>query len=55
MTSLRVATYNIRLGGRAHAELRDVVRRMAPDVLLLNESPKSPLTWRRRSDRLAAD
>lgn len=55
MTSLRVATYNIRLGGRARAELRDVVRRIAPDVLLVNESPKSPLTWRRRSAWLASD
>ena len=46
-------TYNILLGGR-RGPLNDVVRRSAPDILLVNEGPKQPFTWRRRCERLAA-
>jgi len=46
-------TYNILLGGR-RGPLNDVVRRSAPDILLVNECPKQPFTWRRRCERLAA-
>jgi len=53
MTHLRVMTYNIRLGGRRRAALRDVVRAAAPDVLLVNESPKLPMLSRRGCRRLA--
>ena len=54
MTVVRVMTYNILLGGRRGQPLYDVVRDVAPDVLLVNESPKRPVTWRRDSRRLAA-
>ena len=53
MTTLRVMTYNILLGGHRGAPLHDLVRTVAPDVLLVNESPKRPLLWRRDSERLA--
>jgi endonuclease/exonuclease/phosphatase family metal-dependent hydrolase len=53
--TLRVMTYNILLGGRRRQPLRDVVRAAAPDVLLVNESPKTPLLWRWRCHRLARD
>ena len=53
MARVRVLTYNIYMGGRRGAVLDDVVRRMAPDVLSVNESPKSCLTWRRECHRLA--
>jgi endonuclease/exonuclease/phosphatase family metal-dependent hydrolase len=53
MTGVRVMTYNIYLGGRLGEPLDQVVRRAAPDVLLVNESPKTPLLWRRRCHRLA--
>jgi endonuclease/exonuclease/phosphatase family metal-dependent hydrolase len=52
MTLLRVLTYNILLGGRRGQPLHDVVRAVAPDVLLVNESPKLPVLWRRDCDRL---
>jgi endonuclease/exonuclease/phosphatase family metal-dependent hydrolase len=54
MTLLRVMTYNIFMGGRKGAAVHDVVRGAAPDVLLVNESPKTPLLWRRKCKRLAA-
>lgn len=50
---LRVLTYNIWMGGRRATWLRDCVREAAPDVLLVNESPKTPLLWRGRCRRLA--
>ena len=53
MTRIRVATYNIFMGGRRGAALHDVVRLMRPDVLLVNESPKQPLVWKRQCSRLA--
>jgi endonuclease/exonuclease/phosphatase family metal-dependent hydrolase len=53
VTQVRVATYNVFMGGRRGQALHDVVRGMAPDVLLVNESPKWPLIWRLRCRRLA--
>jgi endonuclease/exonuclease/phosphatase family metal-dependent hydrolase len=53
VTRIRVATYNIFMGGRRGAALHDVVRLMRPDVLLVNESPKRPLVWKRQCRRLA--
>jgi endonuclease/exonuclease/phosphatase family metal-dependent hydrolase len=53
-TVLRVMTYNILQGGRRGQALTDVVRATAPDVLLVNESPKTPFTWHRRCTRLCA-
>jgi endonuclease/exonuclease/phosphatase family metal-dependent hydrolase len=50
--TVRVMTYNILLGGRRGAPLHDLVRRVAPDVLLVNESPKRPLLSRRDCRRL---
>ncbi len=47
MTLLRVVTYNILMGGRRGQPLNDVVRALAPDVLLVNESPKRPVLWKR--------
>ena len=52
MTELRVLTYNILLGG-ADRPVPEVVRSVAPHVLLVNESPKVPLRWRRDCRRLA--
>ena len=45
MTKLDVMTYNILLGGRRGQPVRDVVRAVAPDVLLVNECPKTPVLW----------
>lgn len=53
MTTLRVMTYNILLAGHRGVPLHELVRTVAPDVLLVNESPKRPLLWRRDSERLA--
>ena len=52
---VRVMTYNIRLGGRNRPALREVVRAARPDVLLVNESPKTPLFWRGRCRALARE
>lgn len=46
-------TYNIEMGGRGGADLGRVVRAARPDVLLVNESPKTPLLSGRRCGRLA--
>jgi endonuclease/exonuclease/phosphatase family metal-dependent hydrolase len=46
-------TYNILRGGQHLSALRDVVGAVAPDVLLVNESPKAPYLWRGRCRRLA--
>lgn len=54
MTLVRVMTYNILLGGRRGRPLYDVLRTVAPDVLLVNESPKRPLLWHKDCRRLAA-
>lgn len=53
MTRARMVTYNIFMAGRKGQAVHDVVRAMRPDVLLVNESPKWPLIWRRRCRRLA--
>ena len=53
VTRLRVMTYNILRGGRRGQPLHEVVRQVAPDVLLVNESPKRPLLWRRDCHHLA--
>jgi endonuclease/exonuclease/phosphatase family metal-dependent hydrolase len=52
VTRLRVLTYNVRLGGHDRP-VPDVVRAGCPDVLLVNESPKTLLGWRRACRRLA--
>ncbi|CAN5479812.1 hypothetical protein BH10ACT10_BH10ACT10_10950 [soil metagenome] len=54
MTVVRVLTYNILLGGRRGQPLYDVLRTVAPDVLLVNEIPKRPVVSRRDCRRLAA-
>jgi endonuclease/exonuclease/phosphatase family metal-dependent hydrolase len=46
-------TYNILMGGRGGSDLHCVVRSNAPDALLINESPKTPVLWNRRCRRLA--
>ncbi|MGZ4531472.1 MAG: endonuclease/exonuclease/phosphatase family protein [Mycobacteriaceae bacterium] len=46
-------TYNILQGGRRGAPLDEVVRAVAPDVLLVNEAPKTPFVWRGQCRRLA--
>ena len=55
MSTVRVMTYNIRLGGRNRPALRAVVRAVRPDVLVVNESPKAPLVWRFGCGRLARE
>jgi endonuclease/exonuclease/phosphatase family metal-dependent hydrolase len=54
VTLVRVMTYNILLGGRRGQPLYDVLRAVAPEVLLVNESPKRPLLAGRDCRRLAA-
>jgi endonuclease/exonuclease/phosphatase family metal-dependent hydrolase len=46
-------TYNILLGGRRGQPLHHLVRSVSPDVLLVNECPKTPVVWRRGCRRLA--
>lgn len=53
MTPVRVMSYSILSGGRRGPALRAAVRAAAPDVLLLNESPTTPVVWKRRARRLA--
>jgi len=53
VTQVRVMTYNILMGGRNGSDLHRVVRQSAPDVLLVNESPKTPFLWKRRCHHLA--
>jgi len=45
-------TYNV-YGARYRTPLRQVVKAVAPDVLVVNETPKAPLLWRWQCDRLA--
>ena len=54
MAQSRVMTYNICMGGRKGAALHELVRGVKPDVLLVNESPKTPILWKRRCANLAA-
>ena len=48
-------TYNIWMGGRGGRLLGEAVREANPDVLLVNETPKTPLRWKRRCRGLADD
>src|SRR5262245_18902189 len=52
MTSVRVLTYNI-LGGKAQVALRSVVHTIEPDVMVVNETPRTPLLWRLQCPSLA--
>ena len=54
MTTVRVMAYNI-LGGRHRLQLGRVVRSMAPDVLVVNESPKQPVLWRWQCQELSRE
>ena len=53
MTQVRVMTYNILMGGQSGAALHEVIRESKPDVLLVNETPKSPVLWKRQCRKLA--
>lgn len=55
MTRARVMTYNILMGGRRGRALHEVVRASRPDILLVNESPKQILVWKRQCLRLAEE
>jgi endonuclease/exonuclease/phosphatase family metal-dependent hydrolase len=50
---IRVMTYNIWMGGRGGPLLDEAVVGARADVVLVNESPKTPLLWRRRVRALA--
>ena len=52
MTRARVMTYNIFMGGRRGRALHEVVAASRPDILLVNESPKRFLFWKRECRRL---
>jgi endonuclease/exonuclease/phosphatase family metal-dependent hydrolase len=52
MASVRVLTYNV-LGGKAKVALRSVVRAVDPDVMVVNETPQTPLLWRIQCPSLA--
>jgi endonuclease/exonuclease/phosphatase family metal-dependent hydrolase len=45
-------TYNIFMGGRRGRALHEVVAASSPDILLVNESPKRFLFWKRECRRL---
>lgn len=49
MSQVRVMTYNIWMGGRGGPALDEVVRGSDVDVVLVNESPKTPFLWRSRA------
>ena len=51
--TLRVLTYNIWQGGRHPDALADVVHAARPDLVVVNECPKTPLLWRGQCERLA--
>ena len=48
----RLMTYNIFMGGRRGSALHGVIQDARPDVLLVNESPKQILMWKRQCRRL---
>jgi endonuclease/exonuclease/phosphatase family metal-dependent hydrolase len=52
MTSVRVLAYNI-VGGKAQVALRSVVHSIEPDVMVVNETPQTPLFWRWQCPSLA--
>jgi len=45
-------SYNI-FGARHRTALGDVVRAIAPDIIVVNETPKSVVVWRWQCDRIA--
>jgi len=49
---ITVVSYNI-YGARYRPQLRSAVVALAPDVLVVNETPKLPLLWRWQCNRLA--
>lgn len=49
---ITVVSYNV-YGARHREALHEVLTRLAPDVLVVNEAPKLPFGWRRQCDRLA--
>ncbi len=53
MAVITVMTYNV-YGARYRDSLRHVVTSLAPDVLVVNETPKVPGIWRWQCDRLAS-
>jgi endonuclease/exonuclease/phosphatase family metal-dependent hydrolase len=55
MPHVRVMTLNIWMGGRGGRWLHEAVRRVAPDVILVNETPKLPLLSRHRCRELAEE
>lgn len=52
MPAITVVSYNI-LGARYRKPLRSAVVALAPDVLVVSETPKVPLIWRWQCNRLA--
>jgi endonuclease/exonuclease/phosphatase family metal-dependent hydrolase len=52
MTSVRLLTYNI-LGGKSRVALRSVVHSIEPEVMVVNETPQTPLLWRLQCPSLA--
>ncbi len=52
MPTITVMSYNV-YGARYGSALRQVIRTVSPDVLVVNETPKVPLVWRWQCDRLA--
>lgn len=52
MPRVRVLTYNIWMGGRGGPLLDQAVREARADVIVVNESPKTPCLWRHRVRRL---
>lgn len=49
---ITVVSYNV-YGVRYREGLRHVVTTLAPDVIVVNETPKVPLVWRSQCNRLA--
>ena len=54
MPQVSVLALNILLGGRRGTPLHQLVRAVDPDVLVVSEAPKRPVTWRRDVRRLAS-
>ncbi len=54
MPAMTVVTYNI-FGARHRAGLARVVTALAPDVLIVTETPKLPVVWRWQCDQLARE
>lgn len=53
MTPVRVMAYSIVSGRRHGPSMREVVRGVAPDVLLASGGPRTPVVWSRQASRLA--